>query len=79
MDQPRELPLLLLVMVWDVLAHGFCEAVALAAPGQLSCILTQCQDPVACTQSPLLPCFVHVTAVTLELTLEFFSASEKWN
>lgn len=62
--------------------HGFCEAVALAASGQPSCILTECQDPLtctpACTQSPCLPSFVQAPGVTLELVLETLSASEKW-
>lgn len=63
-------------------SRGFREAMALAAPGQPSCILTQCQDPLtctpACTQSPLLPSFVQAPEVTFELVLEPLSASEKW-
>jgi len=79
MDQPRVLPLLLLVRVWDVLAfhpRGFWEAVVLTAPGQPSCTLTQWQDPPACSpacaQSPPLPSFVQAPAVTLELALSLY-------
>lgn len=57
--------------------HGVCEALVLAAPGQPSRVLTPRQGPPACTQSPVLPCFVQAPGVTLELVLEPLSACEK--